>query len=495
MEDKVMELKKKIVSFLLDNNILVGEEFIRKAAELDFDKFCVQIKSKLDKENLMMLDKEIGGLVCLQKTDESNPKPEKYPVKVVFSYDEEPRKRTLQDFISYFYSRYDLLRNILIQRRELENPISITRLKQKRKNDSVAVVGLIYAKVLTKNDNIILTVEDPTGMIKVLITKRNKELHSLARNLVLDEVIGVIGNMGDDIIFSKNIFHPDIPYSTEFKKAPDNTYAVFLGDPHFGSKSFYYKEFTRFIDWICGKVGTEEQKEIAKKVGYLFVVGDLVEGVGIYPGQENDLDISDIYMQYEEFSKYLAKIPKHIKIIICPGNHDAMRIAEPQPPLYYDFAESIYNLSNVTLVSNPSVVNIHAKDGFSGFNVLMYHGFSFPYYADIIEDIRIAGGQSRSDLIMKSLLQKRHLAPTHTSTLYLPDPNKDCLVIDKVPDFFISGHIHRISSSDYRNVTMLNCSSWIRETEYQSKMGIIPEPARVPIVNLQTRDVKIMKFI
>ncbi len=45
-------------------------------------------------------------------------------------------------------------------------------------------------------------------------------------------------------------------------------------------------------------------------------------------------------------------------MIICPGNHDAMRIAEPQPELYRDFAAPLYELPNAIMVSNPSIVNI-----------------------------------------------------------------------------------------------------------------------------------------
>ena len=151
-------------------------------------------------------------------------------------------------------------------------------------------------------------------------------------------------------------------------------------------------------------------------------------------------------------------------------------------------------LPNVTMVSNPAYVNIHKTESFPGFDVLLYHGFSFIYYADAVESIRSNGGQKRSDLIMKFLLQRRHLAPTHTSTLYLPDSQKDSLVIDRIPDFFASGHIHRVSAANYRNITMVNSSSWLEMTEYQEKVGLFPQPGRAVLVNLQTRKVKILKF-
>ena len=62
----------------------------------------------------------------------------------------------------------------------------------------------------------------------------------------------------------------------------------------------------------CREVGSDEQKEIAKKTKYLFLVGDLVDGVGIHPRQYEELDIKDIRDQYTKLADYLKKIPKHI---------------------------------------------------------------------------------------------------------------------------------------------------------------------------------------
>jgi len=135
-----------------------------------------------------------------------------------------------------------------------------------------------------------------------------------------------------------------------------------------------------------------------------------------------------------------------------------------------------------------------ATKDFSGFDILVYHGYSLIYYADNVESIRLSGGQKRPDLIMKFLLQRRHLAPAHASTQYLPIAERDPLVISKVPDFFITGHIHRMSASNYRNVTLLNCSCWTEMSEDQEKRGLEPQPGRVPIINLKTREVKVMNF-
>ena len=181
-------------------------------------------------------------------------------------------------------------------------------------------------------------------------------------------------------------------------------------------------------------------------------------------------------------------------MIICPGNHDAVRLAEPQPIFDEEFCKPLLELENAIFVSNPAVVNIGKNETFPGFDVLIYHGFSFDYFIANVDSIRNSGGYDRADLVMKFLLRRRHLAPTHGSTLYIPDKDEDPLVIKKIPDFFVTGHIHKTAIANYRNITMICGSCWQGKTSFQEKVGHHPEPSRVPLVNLQTREVKVLKF-
>ena len=254
------------------------------------------------------------------------------------------------------------------------------------------------------------------------------------------------------------------------------------------------ENFLKFISWINGESGNEEQKKIAKNVKYLFLVGDLVEGIGVYPEQDKDLVILDIYEQYDHLARLLSGVRKDLKIIATGGNHDALRLSEPQPAIDKNLAKALYELENITMLTNPSLVNICSSKNFQGFNVLIYHGNSFPYYAENVNSIRKAGRLDRADLIMKFLLQRRHLAPSHGSTLYVPDNEKDNLVIERIPDFFVSGHIHKTQALNYRGVTMIGCGCWTGQTENQEKRGIVPDPNRVTLVNLQTREVRILNF-
>ena len=412
-------------------------------------------------------------------------------VEILWSYTKKPAKRSYQDFVGHFNRRLEQIGGILRQRQELSAPQSIARLKADQR---VAIIGIVWEKRETKNGHIILELEDQTGRINVLLSKNKQELIDQGKDIMLDEVIGISGQCGGDIVFADNIYFPDVPVTHELKKSPDDTFAIFMSDLHFGNKDFFYKEFDFFIKWLHGKAGSDAHKQVAKKVKYLFIAGDLIEGVGIYPGQENDLSIKDVKEQYNEFARHIAQIPSHIQIVMCPGNHEAGRLAEPQFNLYNDFAEEILALPNIHFVSNPSYVRIHRSKNFPGFSVLLYHGYSFIYYGNQVPSIFEKGGVNRPDLIMKYLLTRRHLAPTHTSNLYIPDPIEDPLVIRDVPDFFISGHTHHAVHDTYRGVTMINCSCWVPMTDYQRASGLTANPGKVPLVNLQTRQVKMMSL-
>ncbi len=463
---------------------------------LDDEEALLEIKtsSSIQKTKEEIKQQTIEEEMVLEKEKDEFMKKNK--IKITASYSEKSKKRKVPDFVNYFTARYKEIEKILRTRAELQNLTSISRINAKKEKDNVALIGFVYEKSLTKNKNIMLKIEDPTGMVKVVVTQKKEELFRLAEEIQLDEVIGITG-MYDKIIFANNILLPDVPLHKELRKSPEEGYCIIMGDTHVGNKLFLEAEFRKFLSWINGESGNEKQKEIASKVKYIFIVGDLVEGVGVYPDQEYDLNIIDIRDQYKKFAEYIKEIPEHIPIFLCAGNHDVGRIAEPQATLYKEYSEAVWDMKNIIFTSNPASINIFAQpeNNFEGFDVLMYHGGSFIYYAFNIPIIRQNGSLRRADLIMKYLLQRRHLAPAHTSTLYIPDPKKDPLVISQIPDFFITGHIHRMSITNYRNITCINSSCWVSQSEEQERRGIVPQPARISLINMQTREIKILNFL
>jgi len=445
--------------------------------------------------NKSLLDELKSKYLKCEVSDSFNDLPSEGNVKIIESYEDNLNKIEIGHFIEHYRTRYKFMSKLLQGRVELTDVVSVSRTFSKMQREKVSLIGLVYSKKLTKNGNLILEIEDPTGKIKILVNSTKKEIFDMAKDIVPDEVIGIVGNMGNKIVFVNELFFPDVKREDNImKKSTTEEYVAFISDIHIGSDMFLEKEFEKFIDWLNGNSGSEEQRKMAKSVKYLFVIGDLVDGAGIYPNQDTELTITNVKDQYSKCAYYFSKIRGDLQIIVCPGNHDALRLAEPQPVLDEDLAIDLYEMDNVKLVSNPAVVNIGSSPDFEGFNVLMYHGFSFDYYIDQVESIREQGGYDRADLVMKFLMKKRHLAPSHGSTLFVVEPERDELIIKNVPDFFASGHIHKSSVSHYGKTTLISGSCWQDITKFQEKVGHHPEPCRVPIVNLQTRDVKLMKF-
>ncbi len=492
--------KKEIVKYLLGQRVLVKPELLHALAKPEHvEQLYQHVQQGTPASVLLQQAFQPREITTTNGQQRALTQPQDSfvsRVKVLFQYNDKPKKRTPQDFVNYFNARYKALEKLLQQRQELQNLTSIARLANKRDRETVSLIGMVLDKQITKNENIMLTLEDPSGQIKVLVSKSKQDIYAFANDIVHDEVIGITGSTGNNIVFANNIIIPDIPLTSEIKKSPDETHAAVLSCVHVGSKLFLRDSFERFVRWLRGETGTEEQRAIANKVGYVFIAGDLVDGIGIYPGQEKELEITDIHEQYAEAARLLSRIPQHIALIICPGNHDAGRISEPQQALSPLYARAMYDLPNAILLTNPCMINIHASEHFPGFDVLLYHGYSFDDYGEIVPSIKNSGKNisDRTPLIMRFLLQRRHLAPAHSSTLYIPDPEKDPLVLEHVPDIFIGGHIHKSNAASYRGVTIVSGSCFQAKTPFQEKMGHEPDPGHVPIINLHNRTVKTLRF-
>jgi len=457
---------------------------------LDILNYNLEDKKKKELDNLLenIKKEETIDIESELRNDENYSS-----VIILKDYDEDSKKRGVNDFVEHFKLRYNLIKELLRGRQDMQNIISINRILAKKEKDPVSFIGMVYAKKLTKNKNILLTLEDPTGSIDVLVNKEGKAIEN-ARNVVEDEILAVNGVNGGRVVFATQIIFPDVPLTKELKKCEDESYAVFVSDLHFGSKLFLKDDFMKFLDWINCKSGNFLQKRTSSKVKYLFIVGDVVDGIGVYPGQENGLVQRDVIQQYNTCAEYLGMVRKDIKIIISPGQHDSIRTAEPQPRLDKEFAYALHAMSNVILVSNPCLVNIHSKKDFEGFNVMMYHGASYHHYIDEIDSLRQSNAKDNPTQVIKFLLQKRHLAPTHSSTVYVPTIDTDPLFIDKLPDVIVSGEMHRSDVANYNNITLINCSCFQSKTPFEEKVGNNPSPSRVPVLNLKTREVKIINF-
>ncbi|RBQ22826.1 DNA polymerase II small subunit [Candidatus Methanobinarius endosymbioticus] len=372
------------------------------------------------------------------------------------------------NLITYFQNRYSKLSSILAKRPELKTFQKISDLEEKESDLNLIV--MVREIRSTKNGHKIIVFEDDTDEISVLFHKDNNELFRESEKLVKDEVIGLLAEIKGDLAIASRIIQPGVPRIAN--KTMDFS-AVFTSDIHIGSLTFLEDAFVRFTKWLNGDYGTEEQRKIGNDVKYLIVGGDIVDGIGVYPNQDKELSIKDITDQYEEAARLLGDIRSDAKIIIAPGNHDASRVAEPQPAIPEKYAKSLHELDNVEFVSNPAIVSL------DGWNTLIYHGRGFDDIAITVKGL----SHERNDLIMEELLNKRHLAPIYGERTPLASELEDHLVIDNVPDIFHTGHVHINTYKNYKGIHMINSGTFQTQTEFQKVHNILPTCAEVPILH------------
>lgn len=384
-----------------------------------------------------------------------------------------------KNFVDMFQNRYEKLSRMFRAKPSMRDFQPLSTIKKLKAKDEIKTVGMVTDYAVTRNNHVILTIEDESDSTKVLIHHRNEPLLEQARAILQDEVIGVTGAVGQDIIFANHVEFPDIPVGRGLNRSEEDICVAITSDLHVGSTSFMEKYFLRFISWLNLKYA--KKAEIASKIQYLLVVGDLVDGIGVYPGQENDLIIPDIREQYTKLTELLQLIPSHITVVLLPGNHDATRMGEPQLPVLQEYAPDLYSMENMHFVGNPCFLELHSV------RFLLYHGGSlFDFLAKQTQ-------HDDATVPMIEMLRKRHLCPLYGKVPVVP-LEEDLMVIDDIPDVFATGHIHVNSHGSYRGTTVLNAGCWMGQTEYQKMRNINPTPCRVPIFNLKTHKTTVMNF-
>ncbi|UPM44363.1 DNA-directed DNA polymerase II small subunit (plasmid) [Halocatena salina] len=387
--------------------------------------------------------------------------------------DESTGTGTYETFVQTFQDRYQRLSGQL--RGRLNHRPAETLAEMPGQNEA-EMIGLVNDIQSTKNGHWLIELEDTTGTFSCLVMK-DREIADTVDELCFDECIGVAGTLSNDgeILFVDSIHFPDIPHTYRPSTADRHVRAALISDVHVGSQEFHAAAWEQFTDWLH----TEE----AERVEYLLIAGDMVEGVGVYPEQDDELSIVDIYEQYERFSELLKAVPGDMEIVMIPGNHDAVRLAEPQPAFDEELRD-IMRAHDAHITGNPSTVTIE------GVSVLLYHGVSL--YEVIIDTPGL--DLEHPAEAMCNLLKKRHVAPQYGGQLRLAPEERDYLVIDEIPDVFHTGHLHKFGCDSYNNVLAVNSGCWQKQTSYQRSQGIDPDVGYAPILDLDTHEMTIRKF-
>ncbi len=379
---------------------------------------------------------------------------------------------TLEDFTRYFRHRFVTLGRMLRSRRELGGAQEIA--KARRSTHEVRFIGMVADVRTTKNGHRILELEDEADRISALLLADSP---LASETVVSDEVLGIVGTVNDrGLVIAQSLVRPDIPVVRPFHGTSEHLRAAFVSDIHVGSNTFLDEKWAKLTAWMAS------EDEVARSLRYLVVSGDVVDGIGVYPRQDEELAIDDIYEQYEDLARKMAELPDHVTVVMIPGNHDAVRPAEPQPALPQPI-QKLFD-SNLIFSGNPSLVSLH------GVKVLAYHGRSMDDFVSAIPGMNY----QRPLDAMKEMLRMRHLAPIYGGKTPIAPEAEDHLIVEDVPDIFATGHVHAVGVDEYRGVVLVNSSTWQAQTPYQKMRNIEPMPARMPIVDLATGEAVIKEF-
>jgi len=376
------------------------------------------------------------------------------------------------DYLHYFRDRYNRLGS-MIRSRCGAMPIEALTRNTRYRQEECTIIGMVVEVKTTTNGHRVAEIEDSSANIPVLFRK-DRPVFSDAERIIHDEVIGVKGKLSNDgkLFFAEQLYRPDIRIDNTPFTSEQPGKAVFISDVHVGSDTFLEECWNRFADWLSDS-----------DFSYLLIAGDLVDGIGIYPGQESELVIKNIYEQYDAFGAMMQDLPSRMKIIISPGNHDVVRGAEPQPVIPQQFTKKFPE--NCILVENPALVNLQ------GVRVLMYHGRSIDDMIGLIP----GASYEQSGLMMEEMLQRRHLAPAYGRKTPIAAGKTDRLIIDPLPEILHTGHVHIRGLTQYRGVLGINAGTWQSQTAFQKQMNVNPTPAQAVVVDLQTLQPEIRLFM
>jgi DNA polymerase II small subunit len=398
----------------------------------------------------------------------------------------------VEGYASLFRSRFEKSMRILVQRPDSRRISKIASVKQGSRNaklvgrgekslhggaGSTMVAGLLMSRRAKKN-GIEIAVDDYTGILTVTAVSEDarKQVGALAMDQMV--MLELENGKGAPGLTVKSVISPDIPDHLP-NRSKSEAYAVLISDLHVGSKYFMEKEFLHFLDWLSS------DDDVVRKIKFLCVGGDLIDGIGIFPNQDKELLEMDAGTQMSHAARLLAKVPEHIKMLVIPGNHDPGRRALPQPAILgKDPGDHLYGLENCTMLGNPAFVDLN------GVKVLMYHGQGLD---DVIATTP-GLSYSRPAEAMKVLLKARHLAPTYGERTPVAPELEDTLVITDVPDVFHSGHVHVTDVQSYRGTLVVNSGAWQSQTKFQQTMGITPSPGLAILVNLATLQPSVQDF-
>mgnify|MGYP003326533141 FL=1 len=111
-----------------------------------------------------------------------------------------------------------------------------------------------------------------------------------------------------------------------------------------------------------------------------------------------------------------------------------------------------------------------------------YHGKSIDDFVATLRSV----SYSKPEMAMRAMLERRHLAPSWGGKTPISPEPEDRMVIPKIPDIFVTGHVHGHFVEDYKGTLMVHSSTWQDQTDFQMMLGFKPKPCILTVVNLNS---------
>lgn len=231
-------------------------------------------------------------------------------------------------------------------------------------------------------------------------------------SIVTDEVLGLTCERNDDRIEVVGVLWPDIPLKREISRLEEDVYCMFLSDLQLN------QEFDSKAKKILGEI-----RQLTYKQLYIFLFGD--------KSTDN-----------KSIERFVEKLPEKCKVIV---------IYSPANPI---------ETKNANYFSSPSFLTVGGK-----INMLLCDGELFSIYKSL-------WNKKKPEEVMLNLLKKRHLDP-----IFKPEKlfMEDHLMIEPVPDIFVSGNLGSPGILNYKGTTIISCGGFSTEPLYW-------------ILNLRTRE-------
>ena len=388
---------------------------------------------------------------------------------------------TIGGFVDYFNDRYRQLEMLIKKKYPHHKYVRYDTISEK---DGTHYVFMRARSIVQKKNSYHITWDSPQGTFFTVILKQST-LKKNVEILLNDVCVGLKILIKNSRCFVKEIYWPG--YETEkinsviqYNHKADSdvlghgSWVLVLSDIHIGSKQFFPDQFNRLIDYCNSN----------KLLKYVLIVGDIVEGVGIYPNQIKNLVHHTVHEQYLQMASYFKRLRGDIEIYACPGNHDYVPLSQPQ---VFNKSFLKYFPKNTTLIPNPALFKLEGR------TIAMYHGASMDILVANIEKFEY----SRPLQLMKHYMRMGHLAPSYgLKNVNLP-LKRDAHVLTVKPEIFLTGHIHCYAIEKSGGTLYINAGTWQKPTAFMKRMNIGEEvqPCQGIFFNLKnTKEYVVVNF-